>query len=451
MNTSFFELKGTKVNMAPKENKAPLITFYKSPDFIRPRPTTANRNSKSPKRPKSAALARKHPLQNNQNIQIIDSKKSIFQNILLRQCEKDPPQKYLQRISINRREHMGHKKLLIIQFEGIIGDFVGLPWESEPFNVYFRSNIFQTYDSLHKRFQIIIVFTENTLQKAEFILQLLQKSGIKLDGAYLNIKDPWIELPINYEQIYIDFGISDLDISERIILISSYNTEKTSKELKSLLTSSHNSHRINEIFPSVPIILDESNYKQLPKIILLKNAKLCPNSKVQPLTIIENAINQILDCSMSTNTSDLEENDDIFICETSKIQAFYIDKQNKYEKLNARRYRRKQRIIKAKCKKSESELIEENFTDAIFNQKYLELMLVNEELKTQIYEYYDNSVSQTLSENLHKIAQPDVEKHLPIKHKIIIIKEESGLNGNNISTKYQIVATFPRCPIKRIW
>ena len=176
----------------------------------------------------------------------------------------------IERLYFSPRKNTLTKKVVVIQFDGIIGEFL-FSMQDQTQSLNLKPNSYQMINSISKKMHVVILF-RSTKSKAEFSLDQLLKLGVTFDAGYFINKGLWNQLPISYEQIYKDFGINNDDIRNNLVIVGSYDSEIFSLD-----------QNLNEVFSSVPIIFNNDYYKKTPIIILLKNSRLWNKQFVSPL------------------------------------------------------------------------------------------------------------------------------------------------------------------------
>ena len=422
---SLFELKGTKIAIAPKEiNNGRIPLFSRNEVFHHFVTKSVNR---SKERPKTSNGSRNSPAK-RVNVEYMVPAEPIF---LMHP--------WIHRIYFTKRERMSSRRLLIIQFDGVIGDFIAPNgyWPSEPPSLYLRPNAQSFLENLAKNFQIALVF-RCTSTKADFAVQYLLKAGVKVDAAYVISQNPWYNLPTNYVQAYLDFGLLEREIGEKVIIIGSYDCDEISKEL-----FEHKCvYKFHEVLSSVPIVLKGSAYKTIPVVILIRNTGLSTIAgKVPTLNLIEHILGRYDNWEASYWL--LQSIPSCTTVETFEIQKEYIEHQCRIVTAHANRDMRQRKIIRRRQreearKDAGQDEEDECNTDAQTNIKYVELLQCNEDISNQILDYY-NSISA--DEPLSKACDIDqeVDTEAQVKHRLIVVKDQL-----KAMQKYQPVATLSK-------
>lgn len=141
-----------------------------------------------------------------------------------------------KRIYFNKRGEMSSKNLLIIIFDGVIGDcFKKNLWEEGPVKLYFRRGVIKELKRLKEDFQLALFFVSEDI-KARKILKYFTTKDIFFDAVYKsrnhsrfmkktmkNIsKKPlkYSEFIQDYTQVYADFGLQNR-VSEKVLIVTS--------------------------------------------------------------------------------------------------------------------------------------------------------------------------------------------------------------------------------------
>eukprot|EP00826_Nyctotherus_ovalis_P057884 TRINITY_DN7929_c0_g2_i17.p1 TRINITY_DN7929_c0_g2~~TRINITY_DN7929_c0_g2_i17.p1 ORF type:complete len:571 (+),score=96.48 TRINITY_DN7929_c0_g2_i17:87-1799(+) len=290
------------------------------------------------------------------------------------------------------------KMLLIIQFDGVVGNFnPSLFCQSQLLS--FRANACSVLEALSKKYHIAILF-KNTKEKAEFVLKHLGKQGVKVDGGYVVTQNPWNRLPVNYEEIYKDFEVESEEVSRKVIIVGSIDSEE--------LPFNRSEAKFHEVISSVPVVLSKSSYKGVPLVVLVKNSRL-DNSASSLLPL-----NDLLLNLPDSQIEYLKAKSDIWdIINTDEIQKQYV---NEYmQKLLVKTNRKKNyRAVPKDLQDFKA------IKDAQMNVKYIGLKICNENVWRYINEYYVAANSRSSS---MKLGHPEIEVHRTISHRLIIIKE----------------------------
>ncbi|CAG9311791.1 unnamed protein product [Blepharisma stoltei] len=157
--------------------------------------------------------------------------------------------KTTKRIQIHRRLDATNKCVIVINFEGVIGDvFKHNIWDIEPAKLYMRRQAIKGIKALIKEYQVVL-FVNSSRVKVSSLIEYFSMKNIKFDGVYRAltiydyIKDQKLkksnaicqnllkspETLQNYRQISIDFGIQN-QVAEKMLVIAS--TSLDSAELK---------------------------------------------------------------------------------------------------------------------------------------------------------------------------------------------------------------------------
>jgi len=113
-----------------------------------------------------------------------------------------------KRIYFARRKISSSAKLLIINFEGVIGDFyTPNALIKDNLGFYLRPNSISSLISLSSIYQLVVFFiSEEELSK--YALQYLISRCIIIDSAYMSLNYSWENIAHNYDQIYNDYSLT---------------------------------------------------------------------------------------------------------------------------------------------------------------------------------------------------------------------------------------------------
>lgn len=124
-----------------------------------------------------------------------------------------------KRIYFARRAYMVQAKIIIFNFEGVIGDyFQHYIWLRNSSALYIRPKATSLLENWSKKYQIVIIF-KCSEERAMEAIEYLNSHGGKVDGAYISIDSPWSQLPITYDQIYLDFGLTETSFSRILVFL----------------------------------------------------------------------------------------------------------------------------------------------------------------------------------------------------------------------------------------
>jgi hypothetical protein len=146
--------------------------------------------------------------------------------------------KFSKRVYFNRRLEMGNRNLLVINFEGVLGEFFKENfWDDKDESFHIRKGIIPGLRSLSKQFQIALFFICSKSDSGRVVSYLLSKH-VRIDAAYTSenlnrwklasdkVKRPlkYSEHIQNYSQLTIDFGIQH-EVISRMLVLTSYFLE----------------------------------------------------------------------------------------------------------------------------------------------------------------------------------------------------------------------------------
>ena len=142
--------------------------------------------------------------------------------------------KYSKRVYFSRRLDMGNRNLLVINFEGVLGEFYKESfWDDKEESLHIRKSIIPGLKALSSQFQLALFFLSPNSNWSGF-LSYLQSNSIKIDAAYTSensnrwrFKSDKLKRPLkysehiqNYSQLTVDFGIQHEVISRMLVLTS---------------------------------------------------------------------------------------------------------------------------------------------------------------------------------------------------------------------------------------
>ena len=143
--------------------------------------------------------------------------------------------KWSKRIQFKRRLEMGNKNLIVLNFEGVIGDvFKDNIWQDQKEKLHTRKGAIKGLKDLINSFQVVLFFHTSRINP-EKILQFFAKKFLTFDGVYVSenhekwaqkysnkFKKPlkYSENIQNYSQISIDFGLQH-EVLGRMLIVTS--------------------------------------------------------------------------------------------------------------------------------------------------------------------------------------------------------------------------------------
>jgi len=284
------------------------------------------------------------------------------------------------------------KNVIVFQFDGVIGDFDN--------SLYLRANACATLKSLQRHFRIVLVF-RCIKSKAKLVLEYLTNYDIDPESAYIITKNPWSRLPVNYTQIYSDCNITNKELTNKLIIIGSYDCEE--------LNFIDPPYKYNEVLSSVPIILTNDMYNTIPVIILIRNILMA--KKVMPLSVIGQVILKFGRYSKGWSEGYKKVGGRNWsLIETHAIHQEYVKQSELIKEISNKRTREK-------CVDKDNNLVLSS-NDPLVNIKYMQLLICNDNIREQIKKYKE-------SESDYKDNSPILEvdtTHI-VSHKLVIIKE----------------------------
>ena len=199
------------MTVPPKEGSKSSLVFLTNVDNSRcPKLECLRFRKRVKQRPKTCLGSRFH-IQRPRNTDLLNGSHISVPPLTAREY------KGTKRIDFNRRESMSNKKLIIFNFEGVIGDFyTPSVWNRESLSLYLRPNTLSVLEIICTKYQVALLFN-SPAARAEYAVKHLCKAGIPIDGAYLVTQSPWSQLPFSYDQIYADFCISDKAASKVLV------------------------------------------------------------------------------------------------------------------------------------------------------------------------------------------------------------------------------------------
>ena len=385
---SAFELKGTRMTVTGKE--------IFSTEAIRHYITPIKKQNHAIRTLKTSGESRKFPIIINEEFKVIYNPPKV--NISSTTVQ-------MEHIHFMYREVRG--RIVILQFDGVLGDFVLTP-SGEYFCL--RPNANQLLKYLNNKVHIVILF-KCIKARAEFALSQLAKQGAKIDGGYIVNKNN--TLPINYEQIYNDFKIANEELTNKVIILGSYDIEE--------FTLKDNTIKFHEAFNSVPIILRSNIYTQIPIIILVKNSKLWNKELINSLFVVESILTKLISANWDMSLDTIK---------TTAIQSKYVEEYRKIKSVIERRVRRH--------KKLENDRVKVRI-DMSSNAKYMELIRCNEDIKMNIRQYCNSVKIQNIKNELDEVKECIVE------HRLIIIRNNitrPKTSGNHSEFHHRITKLY---------
>jgi len=119
------------------------------------------------------------------------------------------------RVFYKPRENMKFSPIIIIRFEGVIGDYARkFLWDEKSEELLFRPNAFLGLSRLKQKFQVIMTCCLNPAQLEE-ILQLFRTQNATPDAIYLKNEAK----PFSYRQILHDFDLNSEKIQQEKLLV----------------------------------------------------------------------------------------------------------------------------------------------------------------------------------------------------------------------------------------
>jgi hypothetical protein len=140
--------------------------------------------------------------------------------------------KWTERILWRRRTQFKNAPLVIINFEGVIGDYFKENfWDSRPASLYLRPGWLQGLRQLGKSMQLAIMACcdEGKLLR---LLTILDDRKVNIDAVYRRHSYADARHILDYSQVLAEFEVSD-SASDRVLVISSLSLENTEIERRS--------------------------------------------------------------------------------------------------------------------------------------------------------------------------------------------------------------------------
>lgn len=312
-------------------------------------------------------------------------------------------------------------RILVFCFEGVIGDFYSpCVWQqTDTIPLYLRPGAVATLEGLCRTSQIVVLFTSPS-ERAEFVLRYLAKMGVRVDAAYWVSQGAWSVRPFSYEQIYIDFEVTEQVLS-RVIVIGSYTCEHLTKE-QLLRNSSVLTQVSEEVSRAIPFILPRSQCKTVPATILMRDAKLSPSLKVSPLNILEPVLSRLEDGWDALRPGRASG---WLAVESDAIFEVAADREEKLRRLG------EQRNVAAISTMPTAEFAMDPETKV----RYTELAICNDDIRGNIQRYWqDHILPRKVEERI-----PDLDLTRPVTHRLVIMRE-----ARTVLMKYAPVASAPR-------
>jgi len=133
---------------------------------------------------------------------------------------------------LNRREHMASMSLIIVNFEGIIGDVAKLSFfdADKRQALYLKRGVVAGIKRLMEKFQVVLVCSQAEY-KINSILSYFKSNKIVFDGVYVKPREHLNSILMSYTQIFNDFEISLEDVKWQVLILCTICLEN--EEIKS--------------------------------------------------------------------------------------------------------------------------------------------------------------------------------------------------------------------------
>jgi hypothetical protein len=140
--------------------------------------------------------------------------------------------KWTERIRWRRRPQLKQAPLVIVNFEGVIGDYFKENfWDSRPACLYLRPGWLQGLRQLGKNMQLAITAScdEGRLLR---LLTILNDRKVTIDAVYRRHNYTDARHILDYSQVLTEFEVSD-NASDRVLVISALSLENAEIERRS--------------------------------------------------------------------------------------------------------------------------------------------------------------------------------------------------------------------------
>lgn len=210
-----------------------------------------------------------------------------------------------KRISFKRRSEMTDKALVVLAFEGVVGDvFKENIWQFSPTKLYLRREAVNELKKLAKSFQLVL-FIQGDKVKPGKLLDFFESRHVHFDAVYKALKNSNNETLSarkkfhkvefkhlqSYTQVALDFKCQE-DMLEKALVVSSLNLDIQENNHLSgvdLLFSNTSAKRTEFYCKGVPT-QDSLNTNPLPVTLLIPNPQADPKFSGVPFSIISNTV-----------------------------------------------------------------------------------------------------------------------------------------------------------------
>ena len=347
----------------------------------------------------SAMVIKKRNMQSSKSSKMLY--KTQYKNFAKIKPLTNKVHKLSERIHFARRSKVLNSKLMIISFEGVIGDYFSVSfWKPEAYSLHLRKEAFTSLQRLAAKYQLVLWFNSHT--KAKKFLQYI-KRNVPIDAAYVLLPEVSNTTQVNYEQVYEDFQVGD-NVEYKVLVIAAYQSELLKDSNKPLLI--HKLYNNQILSRHIPLMIVGSKYRSVPIVILVKDLRMCKNEI--SFTRIEEVVNKL------GTTFEDNSNKHIIFIETDEIFLKLKERIETMRKLYKRRVNNNRKRILDK--KSVNKLKRVN---SALQPKYIELLKVNQRMKGKEYPisytakfYVDNGdMDLTITNTTHKLIMLDDTEH----------------------------------------
>ena len=153
--------------------------------------------------------------------------------------------RYSKRVQYRRRESMVNEPMIIMNFEGVIGDFFKANlWDKGPMSLYLRPGYLMGLKQLLTKFQVVL-FCSLKRSRYQQVIDIFASKGIVFDSVYIRrehkeAKERFLQ---DYSQVFFDFQVkstSDVLVVSQISLdYNEINQRKDHHIIYDRATSSH--------------------------------------------------------------------------------------------------------------------------------------------------------------------------------------------------------------------
>ena len=389
LSLSMLKLKGRKLVAMRKESYAaspdPIKSIKEDTNIIKRNKYKSSTSYESRKIVKELVISEEFKIPTNTVIKL--------------NREKSYP--WVKQLHFNLREKMKKKLLTIIQFDGVIGDFnPSVLCQTQSLTL--KIDICSVIKSLLKRTRIGILF-KCTKEKAEFAIKHLANIGVKADASYVVIKDPWTQLPVNYEKILKDFNIKSDEVLSKVIIVASYDSEN--------FFFDQINTKFYDTINSVPILFADSYYKDMPLIVLIRNSKF--SNKTTSIAMLTMILMKLIEIDIKNEWSQVKSHF-CNVINTEEIQMQYIKDFQLDTMIESKKKKHQKSPIREKHKVKE---IIQN--DVKVNEEFLKLQIMNENIKERIYTYCEER--KNYKDNNKKVQSKMIIDNNG-SHRLIVIK-----------------------------